>query len=304
MGILTTFFFASLRVSSRLKKIGGGFRRSSQVADAICFCYNSYMKPGLVFLLLLPLLLLNFCATRKEIRIKPTQPTPTENGLIQYGIASWYGSDFHGKRTADGEIYDMYKLTAAHKQLPFHTLVEVTNLDNQKKVIVRINDRGPFIKGRIIDLSKKAGQRIGIENTGTAQVRLRIIKPTDVGRNTQPEVTKIEPEAEPEAEPEPETEVNTATDTYIEPPQPAPTPAPEPGAYYLQAGAFRAKKNAKRLLRLIKKRVPEVSGLFDIDYDKGFYKVVSVKMDLRDAAEELKNRLDTFDIKSLVRKVE
>jgi len=252
------------------------------------------MKSRPLFLLLLPLLLLNFCSTKKEIKTKPTQPTPTEEGLVRYGIASWYGSDFHGKRTADGEIYDMYKLTAAHKKLPFHTLVEVTNLENQKKVIVRINDRGPFIKGRIIDLSKKAGQRIGIENTGTAQVRLRIIKPTEIGRNTPHKETEIETEAE----------TNTDTYTYIEPPRTVPTPDPDPGEYYLQAGAFRSKKNAKRLLRRIKQVVPEISGLFKMDYDKGFYKIVSVKMDLRDAAEELKLRLDAFGIKAFVKKYE
>ena len=263
------------------------------------------MKSRLLFLLLLPLLLLNFCATKKEVKTIPTPQKPTEEwqkteeGLIQFGIASWYGGDFHGKRTADGEIYDMYKLTAAHKQLPFHTLVEVKNLENRKKVIVRINDRGPFVKGRIIDLSKKAAQRIGIENTGTAQVRLRIIKPTDIGRKTLNEETEIETKTE-EAEPE----TNTDIDTYTEPPQTVTTSDLEPAEYYLQAGAFRSKKNAKRLLRRLKQVVPEISGLCKIDYNKGFYKVVSVTMDLRDAAEELKSRLDAFGIKTFIKKNE
>ncbi len=95
--------------------------------------------------------------------------------VFQSGVASWYGIDFHGKSTADGEVYDMNRLTAAHQTLPFHTMVEVVNLGNQRKTIVRINDRGPFLKNRIIDLSFKAARRLGIEETGTAPVQLRIV---------------------------------------------------------------------------------------------------------------------------------
>lgn len=91
------------------------------------------------------------------------------------GIASWYGSEFHGRRTASGEIYNMYDYTAAHKTLPLGTYVKVINLENGKSVIVRINDRGPFKKGRIIDLSYAAAKKIGIIEKGTARVRLEII---------------------------------------------------------------------------------------------------------------------------------
>ncbi|SRR6056297_513434 len=94
----------------------------------------------------------------------------------QVGIASWYGPNFHGNRTANGEIFDMNKITAAHKSLPFGTKVRVTDLDSNKSVVVRINDRGPFIKGRIIDLSRRAAQKLGIIDTGTAEVGLQIIK--------------------------------------------------------------------------------------------------------------------------------
>ena len=92
------------------------------------------------------------------------------------GNASWYGGKFVGRQTANGEIFDTDLLTAAHKTLPFNTIVEVTNLDNGSKTEVRINDRGPFIKGRIIDLSKKAATEIDIINSGTAKVSLKIIK--------------------------------------------------------------------------------------------------------------------------------
>jgi rare lipoprotein A len=94
------------------------------------------------------------------------------------GVASWYGPKFHGRRTANGEIYDMHKLTAAHKTLPFGTRVLVTNLDNGATVVVRINDRGPFVKGRIIDLSKAAAERIDMIGTGTARVKIEKYDPS------------------------------------------------------------------------------------------------------------------------------
>ena len=98
------------------------------------------------------------------------------------GVASWYGPGFQGKLTANGEKFNMRKLTAAHLTLPFNTMVEVTNLDNGRKVTVRITDRGPYHKGRdymkdrIIDLSKKAAEKLGFADKGTANVRLKILK--------------------------------------------------------------------------------------------------------------------------------
>ena len=91
------------------------------------------------------------------------------------GIASWYGPKFHGKRTASGEIFNMYDYTAAHRYLPFNTKVRVKNLLNNKTVIVRINDRGPFVKNRIIDLSYAAAKKIGMLKTGTAPVKIEVI---------------------------------------------------------------------------------------------------------------------------------
>ncbi len=94
---------------------------------------------------------------------------------IEEGIASWYGPKFHGKLTANGEEYDMHQLTAAHRTLPFNSIIKVKNLDNGKSVLVRINDRGPFAKNRIIDLSKKAAQEISMIGNGTAPVALMIM---------------------------------------------------------------------------------------------------------------------------------
>lgn len=95
------------------------------------------------------------------------------------GIASWYGKYFHGKKTANGEIYDMDAMTAAHKELPFNTRVRVVNLRNGKSVVVRINDRGPYIKGRIIDLSRRAAGELGMFFSGTAKVRVEILPPIE-----------------------------------------------------------------------------------------------------------------------------
>ena len=104
---------------------------------------------------------------------------PKHSRLIksQEGIASWYGRDFHGKKTANGDIYDMHKLTAAHKELPLGSRVRVTNLENRRQVEVLINDRGPFVRGRIIDLSYAAAKALDMVNQGTALVQIILISP-------------------------------------------------------------------------------------------------------------------------------
>ena len=92
------------------------------------------------------------------------------------GIASWYGSDFHGKKTANGEIYNMGDITAAHPTLPLPSLIKVTNLENSKTLIVRVNDRGPFSKNRIIDVSEKSAEILGFKNKGTAKVKIEFLR--------------------------------------------------------------------------------------------------------------------------------
>ncbi|MCB9989107.1 MAG: septal ring lytic transglycosylase RlpA family protein [Rhodospirillales bacterium] len=102
---------------------------------------------------------------------------PTESyTLVETGIASWYGPQFHGKQTANGEIFDMNELTAAHRTLQMPSLVRVTNLENGRSLIVRVNDRGPYARGRIIDLSKRAADLLGFKNKGTAKVRLQVLR--------------------------------------------------------------------------------------------------------------------------------
>lgn len=102
----------------------------------------------------------------------------SSEGFVERGIASWYGTKFQGKRTSSGETYDMYAMTAAHKTLPLPTYVEVINLENNKSVIVRVNDRGPFHENRIIDLSYAAASRLGILSNGTGLVEIRAINPS------------------------------------------------------------------------------------------------------------------------------
>jgi len=104
-------------------------------------------------------------------------------GFVQKGEASWYGTKFHGRKTSSGEPYNMYAMTAAHKRLPLPTYVEVKNLKNGRKVIVKVNDRGPFHSGRIIDLSYAAAHKLGITGTGTAPVEIRAINTSALDLN-------------------------------------------------------------------------------------------------------------------------
>ena len=109
-----------------------------------------------------------------------TQKEPTTVGDIQYGVSSYYAEKFHGRRTANGEIYDMYGISGAHQTLPLNTIVKVTNLENNKELIVRVNDRGPFIKDRIFDCSYGAAVKLEFISKGTAIVKVEIL---EIGNN-------------------------------------------------------------------------------------------------------------------------
>lgn len=120
-------------------------------------------------------------ATQRAYTVKGRQyvPLATASGYVEKGKASWYGKKFHGRKTSNGETYNMYAMTAAHKTLPMNSWVRVENLDNGKTIKVRINDRGPFVAGRIIDLSYKGAKALGMVGPGTARVRV-----TALGRAT------------------------------------------------------------------------------------------------------------------------
>jgi len=113
-------------------------------------------------------------ATQRPYRIdgRTYYPLPSAEGFVQRGIASWYGDPFHGRKTSNGETYNMHQMTAAHKTLPMSTRLLVKNLENGRETTVRVNDRGPFVKGRIIDLSYAAAKRLGVEEKGTARVEI------------------------------------------------------------------------------------------------------------------------------------
>lgn len=152
-------------------------------------------------------------------------------GHVERGLASWYGPGFHNERTSSGEPYDMYAMTAAHKTLPIPTYLRVTNLENGRSIVVRVNDRGPFVRGRIIDLSYTAAWKLDMIKTGTARVEIRTVEPRRWWRR----------DAEPPL-PAQNTIRTAAADL------PAPTSGDANASRYLQAGAFSSRTNAEGLL--------------------------------------------------------
>ena len=114
-----------------------------------------------------------------KAKTKNTKSKTVNKGGVLRGVSSWYGPNFHGKLTANGEVYDMYGVTAAHKTLTLGTVVRVTNLDNEKSLILRINDRGPYVDGRILDCSFGAAKKLGFHEQGTANVEIKIIEEGD-----------------------------------------------------------------------------------------------------------------------------
>ena len=119
--------------------------------------------------------LMTGCAKKTAARV-PSPVQPARIGETETGLASWYGVPYHGRRSANGETYDMEKFTAAHRTLPFDTWVEVTNLMNNKHVDVRITDRGPFVNGRIIDLSLAAARELDMVAAGVVRVRIKVVR--------------------------------------------------------------------------------------------------------------------------------
>jgi rare lipoprotein A len=157
-----------------------------------------------------------------EVHGRQYRTLASREGYAERGIASWYGTKFHGRRTSSGEPYDMYRVTAAHRSLPLPSFVRVTNLENGRTLVVRVNDRGPFHPNRIIDLSYAAAGKLGILAKGTGLVEVRVIDPG--GRDTRTR------QAQAPA---------------------APPPAASP-ALFVQAGAFASRYNAESLRERLK----------------------------------------------------
>jgi len=167
--------------------------------------------------LLAAVLALGGCGGRKKIKLPP--PVEAKRGWSEVGIASWYGHPYHGRKTSNGETYDMNKMTAAHTRLPFGTWVNVRNLENGRSTQVRINDRGPFTARYIIDLSRAAASKIQMIAAGTVRVRLTVISGPDGKR-------RIPVRKRPPAEPR---------------------PSPTRGGYEIQIGVFEVQANANTL---------------------------------------------------------
>lgn len=167
----------------------------------------------------------------------------SSKGFVERGIASWYGTKFHGRKTSNGETYDMYSMSAAHKRLPIPTYLQVTNLENGRQVIVRVNDRGPFHANRIVDLSYAAASRIGMLGKGTALVEIRAIDPTAPGKPPQPatRVASATPRPGPVLPSSVKRPATAQTDRA--------STLPAAPRIYLQAGAFSSDSNAQRLRR-------------------------------------------------------
>ena len=188
---------------------------------------------------------------------KRYEPLKTHVGFSQEGIASWYGKDFHGKKTSNGEVYDMHAMTAAHKTLPLGVFVKVRNRDNGHEIVVRVNDRGPFVKNRIIDLSYSAARKLGVDVKGTAPVRIEALGYRATGASG---------------------ENYSAPDSY------------DSGNYSVQIGAFKDQQNAKRLSEEMKK----VHGYSEVKAaivnGEQFYRVQAGVFTSLQAAEEAEQR--------------
>jgi rare lipoprotein A len=151
---------------------------------------------------------------------------------VERGLASWYGRKFHGRKTSSGERYDMHRMTAAHKTLPLPTYALVTNLDNGRRAVVKVNDRGPFVGGRVIDLSYAAAKRLDMLDAGTARVEVRSVDPRDHGGIDEARRLLA---------------ANAAVPSRREPPPPDQAQPAVRNTIYLQVGAFGSRTSAEQL---------------------------------------------------------
>lgn len=167
----------------------------------------------------------------------------TASGYRERGVASWYGQKFHGRKTSSGEPYDMYAMTAAHKTLPLPAYVRVTSLENGRSIVVRVNDRGPFVDNRLIDLSYAAAVKLDMIGSGTAMVQVEAIDPAGAAHPV-----KIDAE-------------------------------PPPGdAMFVQAGAFRSRQNAESLAERIKSEAPGIPTVFVLEDRAGGNPIYRVRI--------------------------
>lgn len=207
---------------------------------------------------------------------KTYTPMTTLGPYKKRGIASWYGRRYHGKKTASGEVYNMYEMTAAHTTLPIPSYVRVTNIKNKKSIIVRINDRGPFLSNRLIDLSYTAAYKLDVLSGGSALVEVETILPgNQVTRLlTEPPTIKLE------------SSFNSPDTTNT---------SPSINKIYLQLAAFSAYNNADTFLTRMRTEFPDLSDLLGITEKNGLFKVhagpYSNQMLARQAANKISQSL-------------
>jgi rare lipoprotein A len=217
------------------------------------------------------------------------------------GIASWYGRRYHGKQTSSGEIYDMYAMTAAHTTLPIPSYVRVTNVANGKSVVLRVNDRGPFIDNRLIDLSYTAAYKLGILGGGSGMVEVESIIPGQPV--TPPQPTAAAPAVFAPAAPPVVNAIDAAPITAIPLPPPAPVAAALPatpavastntaatGGSYLQFGAFGVQTNAESYLARLQSQADWLAGTLRIQQSDGIYRVQAGPYASEAAAREAAER--------------
>jgi rare lipoprotein A len=215
---------------------------------------------------------------------------PAAGEFQQKGVASWYGREFQGKKTASGEKFNMNDYTAAHKTLPLGSVVLVKNLENGKTVKVRINDRGPFAKGRIIDLSHAAAKKLDMVSSGEAQVSIKVLSAGDesgiasASEDSADDTEAVEPEKPVKKK------AKTKAVSYTEP--------SDNSGLALQTGAFYTKKNAEKM----KSRLEEILPGKDVQitHDGSMYKVKVAGITTRKEAEKYKKALSSEEIDSFI----
>ncbi|WP_350283138.1 septal ring lytic transglycosylase RlpA family protein [Nitrosomonas sp.] len=187
-----------------------------------------------------------------------------------HGHASWYGKRYHGKRTASGEVYDMYSMTAAHPTLPIPSYVRVTNLQNGSSVVVRINDRGPFLENRLIDLSYVAAYKLGVLADGSARVEVESIIPGRFGSADPPVMTRKQTSGE--------SKVASSKDN---------------GKFYLQLAAFESAHNAQSYLTQLRSEFPSITQQTRINQTSGLHKILVGPFPNLEAANRTANIITT-----------
>lgn len=211
-----------------------------------------------------------------------------EPNYDEVGIASWYGPTFHGKDSASGEVFDEMAMTAAHPTLPIPSLVRVTNLENGKTVVVRLNDRGPFVDDRLIDLSKAAGAALDLHGKGTAKVRVQYVGPAPAEANVTP-VQPISQKLAVRAEPLAPLAVQPVPDVRTV----------QARGFFLQAGSFADLGNANALRNQLRSAGPVSIAAVQVNGTE-FYRVMVGPWASRDQAEQAQARLSAAGTKALV----